>query len=333
MALRRDAIRSAICGALLALSAPLAATGQPLLLERRIALPDVAGRIDHLAIDLGRGRLFVAELGNGSVDAIELASGRVVHRIEGLREPQGVAYAARADAVVVACGGDGTVRFFRADALQPAGILALGEDADNVRVNPGDGSVVVGYGGGALALIDPERRLLTGRIVLAAHPEGFSLAPSGEQAFVNVPDAEQIAVLDLGANRQSGSWRVPGRHDNFPIATDPEGSTVASVFRSPPTLVLLDARTGALKAQAPTCGDADDLFPDAKRHRLYVSCGAGAVDVFQRDASGLRPLARIASSFGARTSLFVPELDRLFVAARAHPLGAEAAILVFRPGD
>lgn len=332
MPLRRFHSQLAICTALLALSAPLAAAGEPLTLERRIELPDVAGRIDHMAIDVGRSRLFVAELGNGSVDAIELAGGALAHRISGLREPQGVAYAATADAVVVACGGDGTVRFFRAADLQPAGTLRLGEDADNVRVDPRNGNVVVGYGSGALAVIDPRRRVVAARVALAAHPEAFSLAPAIDRAFVNEPDAEQIAVVDLAANAQVGRWTLPGRHDNFPMAIDPGGAVVATVFRSPAMLMLLDIRSGEARAQAPTCGDADDVFFDAQRHRLYVSCGAGFVDIFQRAGAVVRPLARIATSLGARTSLFVPELDRLFVAARAHPLGAGAAILVFRPG-
>ena len=79
-----------------------------------------------------------------------------------------------------------------------------------------------------------------------------------------------------------------------------------------------------------TCADADDVFFDAKRQRVYVSCGAGAIDVFSRDASGSRHIARIQTSSGARTSLFVPELDELYVAERAG-LVEDAAIAVFRP--
>jgi hypothetical protein len=34
---------------------------------------------------------------------------------------------------------------------------------------------------------------------------------------------------------------------------------------------------------------------------------------------------------GARTSLFVPDLDRLYVAERAGLMGSDAAIRVYRP--
>ena len=66
----------------------------PLILERTIPIQG-SGRIDHMAVDLRRGRLFVAELGNGSVDVVDLATGRAVHRFAGLREPQGVGYLGR----------------------------------------------------------------------------------------------------------------------------------------------------------------------------------------------------------------------------------------------
>src|SRR5215475_4847115 len=80
-----------------------------LALERAIPLKGVAGRIDHLAVDLGRSRLFVAELGNGTVDVIDLTTGAVVRSIDRLREPQGVGYTAGADVLAVASAGDGTV--------------------------------------------------------------------------------------------------------------------------------------------------------------------------------------------------------------------------------
>ena len=103
------------------------------------------------------------------------------------------------------------------------------------------------------------------------------------------------------------------------------------VYRSPARLVLLDSASGMVRANQETCGDADDVFFDARRQRIYVSCGSGSVDVFQGDGGVYRLAARIATRSGARTSLFVPELDRLFVAQRAGLLGSKAALLVFRP--
>lgn len=308
----------------------------PLVLERTIPLPGISGRIDHLAVDLRRGRLFVAELGNGSVGVIDLASGSVIHRITGLQEPQGVGYVPGGDLVAVASGGDGTLHLFQGEDLRPAGTVALGEDPDNVRIDARTGHLVVGYGigpGSGLATVDPASRSVVGTVGLPAHPESFQLHPEAGRAYVNLPGAGQVAVVDLATGKQITGWPVPdGLRAHHPMALDAVGNRLAVVFRDPPRLVLLDAETGATTANLGTCGDADDVFLDAKRRRLYVSCGSGEVDTVQQDAAGYRPLARVPTRSGARTSLFVPELDRLFVMAPAGPLAPDAALLVFRPG-
>ena len=327
--LHRAAIATLLLGLL---SAPAAVCAEEALsLEGKIALPGVAGRIDHMAVDVARKRLLVAALGNGTLEIVDLAVGHRVKQVPGLREPQGVGYAPRPDLVAVASAGDGSVRFYRGEDLAPAGSLALGSDADNVRIDLRTGNVIVGYGSGGLAVVNPEKRAKIGDIKLAAHPESFQLDATTGQAFVNVPDAGQIAVIDLAAAKQVASWPVPGLQANFPLAIDQSSTAVATVFRHPPRLVLLDTKTGTVTQQLDTCGDADDVFFDTKRRRIYVSCGAGEVDVFQREAAGYSSVARIQTSSGARTSLFVPELDRLYVAARAGLLGSDAAILVFRP--
>ena len=117
------------------------------------------------------------------------------------------------------------------------------------------------------------------------------------------------------------------------MAHDATGAVLAIVYRNPARLVLLDTKTGDVQANLQTCGDADDVFFDAKRNRIYVSCGEGSIGVFQKDAKTYRTAGQITTSSGARTSLFVSEYDRLFVAARAgfFGFGSDAAILVFRP--
>ena len=300
-----------------------------LTLERTIPLNDVSGRIDHLAVDLARQRLIVAELGNDTVEVIDITAGKVVHRFAGLKEPQGVAYDPDADLIVVASAGDGTVRLFNGASFEAAGVIPLGDDADNIRIDPRNGQVVVGYGSGALAVIDPRARTTVSIAKLTAHPEGFQLAPDGGKIFLNVPDAHEIAVIDRASGRQTASWKADAR-SNFPMAVVDEGATIASVFRNPSRLVIFQVESGKIAATIPTCGDADDLFFDAKRRRLYVSCGEGVVDVVAWDGKTATELTRIATASGARTSLFVPQFDRLFVASRAGWMGGGAAILVFR---
>ncbi len=301
-----------------------------LSLERKIPLVGVTGRIDHMAFDARHGRLLVAELGNGSLDAIDVQAGRPAARVTGLAEPQGVAYAPQADVILVANGGDGTVRLFRGADLAPRGAIALGEDADDAALDEGSGDAVVGFGMGGLAVIDPARQAVVARVSLPAHPEAFRLDPVADRAFVNIPGARQIAVVDLRVGRQVAHWPLVGSRGNFPMALQQGGGLLAVGFRDPPRLALLRVADGREVAQQPACADADDVFFDARRQRIYLSCGAGVIDVFRDDGGALDRIARIATRFGARTALFVPQLDRLFVAAPAMS-GVPAAIFVMRP--
>jgi DNA-binding beta-propeller fold protein YncE len=301
----------------------------PLALETKIPLGQVSGRIDHLGIDVKRQRLFVAELGNNSLGVVDLAAGKVLRRVAGLSEPQGVAYVPFDDSVYVANAGDGSVHVLRGEDLAPIARIELGNDADNVRVDTQRNRVLVGYGNGALAVIDPATRTKAADIRLKGHPESFQIDETGTKVFVNVPDARDIEVADL-ASEGTRSLPTQGAGSNFPMAIDRDARRVLVVFRSPPTLMALSSQDGRVVAKIESCGDADDVFADSRRRRIYVSCGEGVVDVLDQREAEYRRLARVPTVSGARTSLFVPELDRLLVAVRTRS-NEPAAIWVFRP--
>jgi DNA-binding beta-propeller fold protein YncE len=130
----------------------------PLSIEAKIPLGDVRGRIDHLAIDHARQRLFVAELGNNSPSIVDLKEQKVLHRITGLNEPQGVAYVSGVDLIFVSNGGDGSIRIFSGDDFSPRGRVDFGDDADNLRVDQTNNLVFAGFGSGGLAIIDARSR-------------------------------------------------------------------------------------------------------------------------------------------------------------------------------
>jgi hypothetical protein len=320
--------RCALLVLLLTVLTKAALGAEPLVREGTIALPGTSGRIDHMAVDLGRRRLFVAELGNGSVDVIDLVRDKVIYRIPNLDEPQGLAYVAKTDRLTVASGGDGTLKFYNGSDYAPRGVLKLGDDADNVRPGPGENDVMVGYGSGALAIVDTATARKIGEIKLAAHPESFQISLAANRVFINVPDAHEIAVADIKHRKQIASWTSPNLSSNFPMAIGP-GNSIAVVFRSQSKLVKFDSSSGSTVAATSTCGDADDVFFDTRRQRFYVSCGTGFVDVFEADS--LSRIGHIATAWGARTSLYVPGLDRFYVAARAGLLGSNASIMIYRP--
>jgi YVTN family beta-propeller protein len=309
---------------------PSAQTSSPLQLEAKVPLGDVRGRIDHMAIDLPRRRLFVAELGNDSVGVVDLAAGKVIHRISGLAEPQGVGYAPATDTLFVANARDGSVRLFRGEDYEPAGRIDLGSDADNIRVDAAAGRLFVGYGNGALAVIDTDSRSKIADIPLQAHPESFRLDRNSGRIFVNQPSIRTIAVVDSSTGREQAVWPMRDAAGNFPMVLDDKGDRLFVGFRDPAKLGVYSTKDGRVLALLDSCGDTDDLFVDGKRGYVYVSCGDGFLDVFNAKGDGYVRSARIRTASGARTSLFVPELDRLFLAVREEP-DERAAIWEFRP--
>jgi len=300
----------------------------PLLLDSKIQLGDVIGRIDHMAIDVARHRLFVAELENDAVGVVDLDARKVVQTIPNMRRPQGVGYVPSTDTLYVANGGDGSVRLFQGADYAAAGQIYWGDDADNVRVDAAANRVFVSYAGG-LGVIDATRRTKMAYIALKAPPESFQLDSRSNSIFVNDPTGQAIVMVDRASGKQVASWNTDNG-SNFPMALNEASNHVLVVFRNPAKLGVFAMSDGAPVTTVDTCSDADDMFVDTERHRVYVSCGDGFLDVFDAQRGAYRRLARIATVPGARTSLYVPELDRLLVAVRTTP-EEPAAIWVFRP--
>lgn len=306
-----------VLGLIATLAAGSADAEPPALrLAGTIPLPAVQGRIDHLAADVRGQRLFVAALGNDTLEVVDLKSNRREHSIRGLSEPQGVAYLSDTNRVAVANAGDGTCRIFDGSSYQQVASIACSSDADNVRWDAAHHRLYVGYGNGALAEIDLATLQKRADIRLPGHPESFQLQSSQGRILVNVPDARQVVVVDCQSRTTLRSWPLEHVEANFPMALDDADHRLLIGCRKPALLVVLDDRTGSPVASLPCAADADDLFYDAQLRRVYVSGGEGLISVFQHSGPDhYELLATIPTAPGARTSLLVPATHRLYVAA------------------
>ena len=304
-----------LAGMLLFATVGFRAADQPLTFAAAIPLPRVEGRIDHLAFDAASGRLYVAALGNNSVEIVDTRAGQLLRSVPGFHEPQGIAVATDAKAIVIANGqGDG-VQLLSADEGRPLATVRVGGDADNVRYDAATRRIFVGYGDGAIAVLDPQERKLLGRIPLAGHPESFQLERSGSRMFVNVPDAKQIAVVDRAAMKVVATWPVSTATANFPMALDESNHRLFIGCRRPAKALVLDTNSGRETASFEIVGDTDDLFYDAVRKRLYISGGDGFVDVIEEQTPNtFARIAHLSTASGARTSLFVADRSRLYLA-------------------
>ncbi len=282
-----------------------------------IALPAVKGRIDHFGVDLKQQRLFVAALGNDTLEVIDVKSGRRERSLAGFGEPQGVLYLPEFNRIYVANGSANRVDILDGASLaRIKGVEGL-DDADNVRYDAGARKVYVGYGKGALRALDPATGDSSGDIRLAGHPESFQLETRGPRIFVNVPEARHVAVVDRTKRAVVATWGVAGE-SNYPMALDESGRRLFVGARKPAVLLVYDIDSGKVVAKQSIGEDTDDIFFDSQRKRLYVICGEGQIDIVRqedRDHYSLERTVRTAPR--ARTGLFVPEEGLLYVAAPA----------------
>ena len=287
----------------------------PLRLIQTIPLRNVEGRIDHMAVDLKGERLFIAALGNNTVEIVDLRAGKHMGTIGGLHEPQGVAFVPEFNKIFVANAQSGACEVFDGSSFKRIKSIKLSDDADNIRYDAATRRVYVGYGNGALGIIDAATGDQLGEIKLDGHPESFQLEKSGPRIFVNIPSSQRIAVVDREKPAAVTAWSVGGATANFPMALDETHHRLFVGFRKPAKLMVYDTESGKVIANLDSPGDADDIFYDGTRQRIYISGGDGFIGIIQQqDADHYKSLTKIPTALGARTSLFVPELGRLYLA-------------------
>jgi DNA-binding beta-propeller fold protein YncE len=291
------------------------AYGQAEALRQVQTIPlNVEGRIDHFSYDLKTRRLFVCALENDTCEVVDAAAGKVVHSIKGLKHPQGVRHLPKSNRLVIANEINGVAIFDAAD-FHLYRQIDLKSDADNVRHDTDPDRAWIGYGDGALALIDTGTGTVLKEIAVGGHPESFQLERHGNRAFINVPASQQIVVVDRETAKVVDGWKLKDK-GNFPMALDDDHNRLMVVCRQPARVLVFDTRSGKQIAAIDCVGDADDVWIDRDTRRIYVSGGEGYVSVIeQTDADHYNALDKVATAAGARTSIFVPSWHKLYVAA------------------
>jgi DNA-binding beta-propeller fold protein YncE len=312
--------------------APRPPHSKPLVLTGAIPLPNILGRIDHLAFD-GKGRLFVSALGNDSEEVIDLPAGTRVHSIGGIPRPQGVVYAPEFNKLFVG-SDEGKLYIYDGSSFDLLTSIDFREDVDNLRYDAASKHVYVGYGdedAGAISMVDAAtNKRLDGEFKLGAHPESFQLAKSGPHIYVNLPDLKQIADINRDT-RAIVRWPVSFA-GNFPMALDEAAHRLFVTTRAPARLAVFDTASGHMVASLPCVLNSDDLFFDAARKRIYAAGGEGYLSVFQQlDANHYQPLANVPSAIGARTAGYpgkgIKGFDQFYLAVPARAdHGAEVLI-------
>ena len=304
-----------------------------LVLVRTIPLPEVKGRIDHLALDRENHRLFVAAFGNNSVEVVDLDSGRCIHSITGVAAPQCVLYLPADRTLAVTSSGTGTCDVYDGATYRKISTARIGDDADNMQYDGAEHDILIGYGSGGLAALDEHSGLRIGDSRLSAHPEGFLLERSGRRVFINVPRHRNVVVLERPRFARIGAIALDGAGRNYPLAMDEAHHRLFTCLRNPGRLAVMNTETLRQIGSIRIADDADNLHFDSARGLLFASCGRGFIDVVsQVDADHYVLQAQIRTAWGARTSVFSQESGLLYLAVpRSRGQRAEIRVYQYRP--
>jgi len=160
--------------------------------------------------------------------------------------------------------------------------------------------------------------------------EGMIIDRAGKYLYVNLTGSDEVGVIDLKERRLIARWPLPDAHMAHAIALDENGHRLFTATRNPAQFIVFNLDTGKVVATLHCVGVNSDMWFDVARKRIYVT-GSETTSVFeQRDADHYEHVAEAPTAYRAKSSVFVPELNRLYIAAsgKGKP-GASLALLIY----
>lgn len=296
---------------LLAAIPALALDAPALDLVKTIKLTGPAGkRLEHMALDGKRDRLYVANAAANSLDIIDLKTSKVLKSVAGQEGIQGVVYVPESDRAFVALNS-GAVNVFDSDGK----LLKTHKlpNADNPYYDSKNGLVYVGGADKKLAIIDARTMNLKQEITLPSAPASLVTEKGRPRMYVNAHVPRQVHVLDTNKYDVLKKYQLE-EAGNYPLALDEPNKRLFIGCRMEPRLVVLDTESGKQLASVPIPHDVDDVYFDAKRKQVYASCGEGFIVVLRETATNkFEVREKLATVKMARCSLFDRETSRLFL--------------------
>ena len=316
---------------------------EPLKLVQSLRMPEVpwGPYVDHMDIDLKGHRLFATPQANKAVDVFDLNTGKLLRVITGLGNPHAVFYQSGLDQIYVTDGAAGAVKIFSGSDYRLLKTIELEADADGIQYDPEQKYLYVENGGhdagkdySLLSVLDTSKAEKIAEIRIDADKlEALAIDPSTSRIYVNLPGKSAIAVIDKEKRSVIATWPITKGKTNMAIALDVQQHRLYVGCRNTDvrgTIVVIDTQTGKELDSLAIGGWVDYLGYDVKRKRIYASCGVGQVYTYQTQEDGTyRELPTTDTAVMAKTALYSPELDELFVAV-PHLGGTMSEVRAFQ---
>ena len=310
----------------------------PLKLVKTTPMPGFTGDFDHFGLDLKDNRLFLAAEVHKTVEVFDLQTGERIHSIEGFGQPLMMIYLPESNHLVVTDGGDSAVQLVDCKKYKIIKTIKLGQGVDHGVLNPVNKYYYVESGGSSsspthlLSIIDTKSFKHVGDIagLPGSSNEGMVIDRAGKKLYVNLTGTDEVGVIDLDTRQLVAKWPLPDAHEAHAIVLDEPNHRLFTASRKPAKFIVFDTDTGKVVTSLPCAGVNSDMSLDVSRKRIYVT-GSETASVFeQRDADHYEHIAEVPTAYRAKSSIFVPDLKRLYVAAsgKGKP-DAKLALLIY----
>src|SRR5580700_6855816 len=202
---------------------------QPLALMQTIEMPEVptGPYADHMALDLEGRRLFTTPQANKAIDVLDLTTGKVLRTIRGFGNPHAILFRDDRNRLFVT-DGDGALDILDATTYSRIKSIRLERDADGIGYDSKSGYLYVSNGGAAagkayslISIIDTAREAKIGDIRVGAPDlEAMIVENASDRLYVNLPEENAIAVIDLKTRTVIATWPLTMGNRNEVFALD-----------------------------------------------------------------------------------------------------------------
>jgi DNA-binding beta-propeller fold protein YncE len=315
----------------------------PLRLIKTIFLPGYVGDFEHFAADIKGNRLFLIAEDHKTVEVLDIRTGRRVHTITGFGQPHAIEYLAGPNSLIVTEGDEesGAVDLVNGSNYKILDKIKLPTDVDGGVYNPVNKNYYVESGGQGqdakthlLSIIDTQSFKRIGDITLpGTKSEAMAIDHAGAKLYVNLRSPDEIGVVDLATRQLIARWPIPEAKNENALVLDEPNHRLFSASHTPPKLFVFDIDTGKVIASLPCAENSDDMGYDPVRKRIYITGDGSASVIVQQDADHYRSVAELPTGYRAKTSIFVPELNRLYIAVSSRGKRAGGKLVAPEPGS
>ncbi len=293
----------------------------PLKLVATTPLPDFTGDFDHFAVDLKGKRLFLTAEDHKTVEVFDL-EGKRIHSITGFGQPHAAVVLSDGNIIVTDGDGFGSVALINGKDYTTMSTIKLPNGVDGAVFNPVNQYYYVESGSDeptakthVINIIDSKAFKLVGEITLPGnHSEAMAIDKAGKKMYINLAGADQVGVVDLDARKLIAQWPIPDAETANALVLDEPNHRVFIATRKPAKFFVYDTDTGKVVTTLPTAEMHDDMWFDTARKRIYVTGTETTAVMEQRDADHYSRVTDVPTGYRAKTSIYVPELNRLYIA-------------------